>query len=1170
MAKVKWTPEQADAISARRGSILVSAAAGSGKTAVLVQRAIERLTDKENPTAADRLLVVTFTKAAAAEMRARLEKRIAEMIQKNPRDKLLRKQSLLLSQASIGTMHSFCSDILREFFHLLNLPPTFKIIPDKQEEEMKNNAASEVLNEFFENTESSLLADTFSGEKDDKKLSKTVISLYEYMSSHPYPKKWLNERAQLYLTAENLGESPWGEIILSHAEDASKYGIQLINEAFSIIEDDENIKKSFQAALESYLSFFTAIIECVQNKDWNKIALLVRTASFAGLSPLKGYNDNLQKKRATSLRDKAKKIVDDQLKKLFSITSEHCIAELRTIGEITAELALLTKQFSERYQEKKLEKGFFDYGDLEHYTIQLLLSEDGERTAAAQELSNRFDEIMIDEFQDINEIQDVIFKSISKDETNLFMVGDVKQSIYGFRRSEPQIFIDNRDRFEKYDCVKDRYPAYIMLDRNFRSRIEVTDSVNFIFSQLMRRKTGDIDYTEEEALRCGANYPEKDGYETELHFVKRNGDDVAETEGRFISLQIQEMIASGFTIQDKNGERPVQYKDFCILLRKANAHAHDYAVALQKNNIPVRASVAGGNFFATREIGVIFSFLRVIDNPNQDIPLLTVLMSPIYGFLPDDLFMLRRDNPKISLYVALLNAASKDIRYKTVVEDIQYYRAVSATLASDKFIELLYQKTDYTDMVLSMEDGENRLQNLHLLQKHARDYESSAYHGISGFVRFLSRLQQNDSDFRAAETGSGSENCVQIMSVHKSKGLEFPVCILAGCDRESGGKEKEVPLHPILGLGIKLPDIKLGARFNTMSKEAILLDLKRRESAESMRILYVALTRAKEKLIVVSAVKDTEKLAIDSALQVTSSGISDYAVNSSKSFSEWLMFCALRHPDGRELRRLAELDEDVVSREYFSPWHIGICDSMPETELQTEENPVAALPDEVLYETVRQNISFVYPFSAETETPAKVTASGLTAKENPAHEDILLSRPAWLGEKGMSAAERGTALHNFMQYADFHKAASNPEAELAYLTEKAFISAEHASAVDLSYVRRFFESDLGQRVLKAEDVQKEQRFTVEIPAEEAGFENPHGTMVVLQGAVDCFFIENNVLHIIDFKTDRVKSAEALVPIYQRQLQLYARALGEISDFEIGSCYLYAMYTGESVQVPAGI
>ena len=1157
-----WTEDQTDAIEAKGGSFLVSAAAGSGKTAVLVQRTIGLLADDKEPVPANKLLIVTFTRAAAAEMRMRLEKALGVLIRENPGNDALRRQSILLSQASIGTMHGFCAETIRNYFHELDISPGFKIITDKQEEELKRRAVEEAIENMLSQEAGERLGDAFSADRDDGGLANAVLELYGYMSSHPFPSRWLSDMAKQYRIEAGVGESPWGRIILHYTVNAAEHCIGLMNTARETVMIDSKLEKAFIPLIENECSEAEAVLKAAKSGDWQVTYEAVKSCSFARMPSVRGYADNPLKIYVQALRTEWKETVEKKLKFLFPTGEEGCREEFALVGDIVDALSQITEDFARRYREKKEEKDFFDYNDLEHKMIELLVDSQGNRTKAAIEISGDYDRIMIDEFQDINAVQELIFKSVSRDESNLFMVGDVKQSIYGFRQAMPEIFIKTRDSYDKYSRKEKNSPAYIVLGKNFRSRKNVTQSVNFVFSQIMHKETGDIEYNREEELVYGASYPEKEGCQTEIHIVKQEDDEsVTQAEGRRIAAAIWEMINTGFTVSGRDGERPVEFKDFCILLRSANAHAHDYAAALQKQGIPARATIMGG-FFAAREIGVMLSFLRIISNPNQDIPLLTVLLSPIYGFSHDYMLRLRMENPDKTLYAALLQA--EDELCKRVIEDIAYYRAACVTLSSNSFIELLYGKTGYLDMVLAMDEGESRLANLQLLQKYARDYEQSGYNGISGFTKFMDRLQENRSDLQAAEAGTNIENSVSIMSVHKSKGLEFPVCIVAGCNRKKRVNTDQVLLHPELGLGIMLPGSEIGVKYRTVSREAVALDNNRRESAEEMRILYVAMTRAKEKLIMISTLKKPEDELAKLASKITHDGISNFAAANSKSFAEWILMCALRHPDGKILREMAGADASIIDDSFKTPWKFVLKDAVSEIHVEIKAETLAE-PDMGLYKKIEAAAEYTYTHEGETSIPTKVTASSIAAKEHKTQWTQPLSRPAWLSAKGLTPAERGTALHDYMQYSDFQKAAADPDGELSRLVSDGFLTAEQGGAVNISHIKRFFQSDVGKRILKSKEVEKERRFIVEIPANDV-MESNNSTdcMVVLQGAVDCTFIEDGKLHIIDFKTDRIQCVSELLELYTAQILLYAKAMKEVTGLEVGDCILYSMHLDEYV------
>lgn len=1157
MPETKWTEAQQDAIWARRGTVLVAAAAGSGKTAVLVQRALERLTDPQDPLPADRLLIVTFTKAAAQEMRARLEQRLFALMRENPGDPLLRRQGLLLPQAHIGTVDSFCAEMVREFFHLLDIAPEFKILSDKREEELTAQALEEAVQAAFEEGSVEELADAFTGERDDRKLMQMVRTLYRFMQSHPFPERWLEEKVAQY---EKGDAGPWERAVLDYAKETAGYAAGLLGAGIEASAQDVKLEENFAPVLGADRQALLRLRDACAAGDWGRALALLEGYAPSRRKPLRGYKEDPLFGRLEACRKEAAKALEP-LYKCLCIEAEDSRRELLAAAPLLKSLQALTLDFARRYREKKRERDFLDYSDLEHLAIELFCRPDGSPTPAAGEVAERFGEIMIDEYQDINEVQDSLFRAISRGERNLFMVGDVKQSIYGFRRAMPEIFLRRRGQFPLYDRERDAYPAAIVLDRNFRSRREVTGSVNFVFSQLMSREAGDIDYTGAERLVCAASFADKPGCETELLLIDRQGEEAEVAEAAAIAKRIRGMVEGGFTVSTGQGERPAGWGDFCILLRSANKYAHRYAQELGKLGVPARASSSGG-FFAAREVQAVLSLLRVIDNPNQDIPLLAVLMSPLYGFTADDCARMRGQDRKVPVYISLLRAAEEDGRCRKVIADMGEWRSLSATMPADGFLTLLYGRTGWPDMVLAMEEGPARLENLRLLQRYAQEYEGSGYHGLAGFVRFLDRLRDNGSDLQAAEPRPEDGLAVSIMSVHRAKGLEFPVCIVAGCGRNFVSDQREdILLHPTLGLGVKLKDPGHSARYTTTAREAIALESARLAAAEELRVLYVAMTRAKEKLVLVGSGKKMEEQVGKLAMRAAGAGVMPYLVRMAKNAMEWLVLCALQHPDGGELRKLAGGEDIPVRFDDFTPWRIQLEEYVP-VPLQEELGPAPVEPpDWEMAEWLRQRAEFRYPYEEKLDIPAKVAASKLAVEQGAAGE-VKLSRPAWMGEKGLTPAERGIALHEFMQFADFPSAAADPGKELRRLVEKAWLTPEQGSAVEVHRVRAFFQGDVGKRVLASEEVVKERRFTVSIPSHMVR-EGMEGEEAILQGAVDCTFWEDGKLHIIDFKTDRVETVEELWQRYQVQIRLYAYAMEQATGQEVGDLILYSTYLSEA-------
>ncbi len=1173
--KQNWTPEQADAIQARGGTLLVSAAAGSGKTAVLVQRAIERITDAENPSDADRLLVVTFTRAAAAEMRGRVQSGISRLLEEDPFNFRLQRQQILLQRAHIGTIDSFCSDLVRQNFYLLDVPPDFRILEESEAAVLRAEAADEILEEYYGKGDPSFLefVESFASRRDDAAVAATVGRLYDFIQSHPFPETWLRQKEKLYDPEVPAGRTVWGKSVFADAQDAAEYGISALRSALGLMDGEEDLGRAYGEAFRGDLARLEELRQSIAGSDWNGTAEKAAGFTYQKLKPLRGHGDDPLKARAQALRSAAKDAVNE-IASLFSCSEEQCGEDIARLKPVVSVLFEVTRRFSDAFRRKKEERRAVDFSDIEHLALRLLVEETETGfafTRAAAEISDRFDEVMVDEYQDTNETQDMIFRAVSHGGKDLFLVGDVKQSIYGFRQAMPQIFLRLREELPQYDRMADRYPACVTLDRNFRSRRGVTGAVNFVFRQLMSRKAGELDYTASEELVPAAAYPPDADPAVEFAAVdlSESPEDTESihAECAAIAERIHGMTAGKPQIFENGEMRQAVYRDFCILLRSANRPAHEYVRELTALGIPAWAETAGG-FFETYEVAAALSMLQVIDNPMQDIPLLSVMMGPVYGFTPDEMAQIRISSRSGRLYPAVTAAAGQgNARAAAFLKETEELRAVAATMPSDRLIRAVFRRTGFPDLVQAMPNGALRLANLRLLLEYARKYESSGYNGLSGFLRFLERMRRNSGDLSAASALSESANVVRVMSIHRSKGLEFPVCILAGCARRFNAESPAVLLHRELGLGIRLRE-KTGVRFNTMPRAAVERELRRDGMSEELRVLYVAMTRAKEKLILVTALKNPRGTLSKLASHITEEEkLQPYAVRSAKSISDWLLLCALRHPDGQPLRRLAGADENIVlpSAERWSVRIVGTEPQQEEEEDKTEALPAPG-PDEALLRRIAASLDFKYPYAALNGVCAKVAASELAARGFSA-EFAASSRPAFLSEKGLTPAERGTALHVYLQFADYRAAAEDPQTELERLVSQGFLTAAQAQAVDLERVGAFFASPVGKRVLASPSVSREFRFTVEIPAGrvQPGLPEPFSQEpVVLQGAADCVFEEEGGLVIVDFKTDRKSDPAALWERYRGQLDLYRLAVGQCTGKPVKQCLLYSFFMNREI------
>ena len=1167
----KWTEAQTDAIRARGGSLLVSAAAGSGKTAVLVERVLERLTDPVHPTPADRLLVVTFTRAAAAEMSARISRQIALLLEENPRDVHLQRQQILMARAHISTIHSFCGDLVREFFYKLDISPDFRILDDSEMAVLRADAIEEVLEDYYGRGDEGFLTliDAFAAGRDDSRIVRTVDTLYDFVRSHPFPGRWLREKAAAYRNVADPADTRWGETVFAFAEQAADYALSITDHALALLGEAPEVQAAYRDAYDSDRAGLLALREAVLDRDWDAVVFRCSSFEFARLKALRGFSEDPVKLRVTAARDEVKAVVK-RLADLFCASKEECAHDIERLAPLVEKLFEVTEAYSRVLDEKKAERRAADFGDLEHWTLRLLW-EDGENgpvlTPEAEEIAARFDEVMVDEYQDTNEAQDRIFRAVSRREENLFMVGDVKQSIYGFRQAMPQIFLRRRASFPLYDREKDVYPASVVLDRNFRSAKGVTDAVNFVFRQLMSRETGDLDYGGLEELVPAASYPDTDEPAVELELLDlaqaEEDEALAVQEARRIAALLLEKKETLRVFEDGE-ERPMRWSDTCILLRSANRFAYEYARELQRLGVPARADASGG-FFAAREVSLALSLLRVVDNPLLDIPLAAVLMSPVYGFTADDLARVRLCDRRAPLYLAVRRASEKNEALAAFLRELAEFRGLAAALPSNRLLAELYDRTKLPELVQAMSGGELRLANLRLLLEYAGKYEESGHGGLSGFLRFLDRLERKKADLAVAQTPGELGDAVRVMSIHRSKGLEFPVCVLAGCSRRFNKERGEVLLHPELGLGVRLPDEETGVRYDVLPRQAAALELDRDEMSEELRVLYVAMTRAKQKLILLAGVKDADRTLERLVPRLRQEEkLPPYTVRTCASIADWLLLCALRHPSGGELRdRAGALPGIALPAD--EPWLVRITRPEPVGETRQEERE-AESPDEKSLARLRERLSWRYPGQALAGVPSKVAASDL-AERGLRREHWASSRPAFLGKGGLTPAERGTALHQFLQFANWEAARVDPQAELSRLDAARYLTPEQAAAVDLSRVRAFFASPLAKRIFDSPRVLREYRFTSELPAGAVreGLSGDDALRpVILQGVVDCAFEEDGALVVLDFKTDRVPNLDTLLSRYRGQLALYQGALARCTGLPVRECVLYSFHLGAAV------
>ncbi len=1151
MARFEPTSAQKSAIEESGRAVLVSAAAGSGKTRVLTERLLRRI---EHDADIDSFLVITFTKAAAAELKSRILDEISERLAVDPDNRRLRRQSALCAKAQIGTIDSFCQSFLRENCHAAQLSPEFRVIEEDRAEAIKQRVIQRVLDACYEAPDEGfrLLSDTVGAGRDDKRLAETVLELHRKTQSHARPELWLRQQLEVLEPEEtDAGKTVWGAEILNAVRDDALYWAQRMDEICTLAEKDALVAAKYGPGFaETALSLRDFARVCELGWDRAREALPI---SFPKLGVIRNPLDPELKEHTKAVRDLCKKSCA-KYDKLLSASSEKLLCDMRSSAPAMRALIELTLRFDRAYAAEKRRRAEVDFADLEHLTAQLLTNEDGSPTELARETSQRFCEIMVDEYQDVNRVQDEIFRALSKNGENLFMVGDVKQSIYRFRLTDPLIFTE---KYEKYAFLPDageNEPIKIMLQENFRSRREVIDGINGVFSACMSKKLGEIDYDENALLRCGGVYDDP-GATPELILidVKSDEDDLrdkTEKEAAVVAEKILKLMRSGMTVSG----RALGYGDIALLMRSANSVGETYRRELILRGIPVAAG-QGGSFFSATEIASLMSLLAIIDNPHQDVALIAVLRSSAFGFTADELTQIRLADRDSDFYTALKKAAGTDEKCGKFLETLEKLRSRATDAPVDELLTFIYNELDLTAKCAAMQDAPQRLANLRMMLELSERFASGGFRGLHRFCRWLRQLAGRGGDMGAA----GTDDAVKIMTIHKSKGLEFPVVFLCDTSRRfnSADLKQTVLIHPELGLGAKVYDASRRLEYPGLARNAIKQRLKREMLSEEMRLLYVALTRARERLIITAALKEPEEKLQSMMLQCTNP-MSPEVLIGAQSMADW-MICA-QLCSGEEKIKLSFVSAAEAT-------------AAQEEETELEKAPFAA----DIVEKLRRNLAFSYPHEAATFLPSKVTATELKHLEESDEEAESIApatrsrfRAPRLGDdRPLTPTQRGSAAHTFLQHVDYDKADSEKalREELARLTAQKFLTSQQAESVDLGCIRRLFASPVGQRIMSADRLWREFKFSLLCPAEKF-FPGGEGESVLLQGVIDCMIDEGGEITIIDYKTDRVRGEELIsrARSYAKQLEAYAYAAKRMTGKPVRECVLYFLYSGETVRV----
>ncbi len=1185
----KLTNEQQSAVDSRERSLLVSAAAGSGKTKVLVERLFSYV-EREGANLDD-FLIITYTRAAASELRGKIAKALNERMERDPGNYHLRQQMLRVYRADIKTVDAFCTSLLRENCHLLGedarghaLRPDFRVLDENEAEVLRGRVLARTLEDFYDHLTSggTLLADTLGAGRDDSALEQLVLELHAKLQAQPYEDKWLDaQRAFWRAVPEKIEDTPYGKILLNEVGRKARHCKSLLQRAAQEMCANDALNQKYAPAFLD-ASYQLEALEGKIAQGWD--AARGVTIAFPRLAAVKDSDGGEMKARMKGLWDNCKETVKG-FAELFAASSDEAVEDLRTMAPAMLALIDLTADFSRRYNEEKRRRNAADFSDQEHEAIRLLVGKNGEPTELAALVSTRYREIMVDEYQDTNEVQNRIFDAISCKGENLFTVGDVKQSIYRFRLADPRIFLQHYNPCPPLAAADEHESAKLLLSRNFRSRREVLEATNFVFRNVLSREMGELDYGEDEMLRPGASYAESSVCGAEFHLLDlptQTGEHrvrASEAEAAFVADYIRNMLSSEFPVQDdKTRElRPVREEDIVILMRSPSTRLLDYRRALESRGIRCAAD-AGEDFFASMEIAVLFSFLQVIDNPRQDVPLIAVLRSPLFGFVPDELAALRSQQRTGDFYDALL--LGEDGHSRAFLAVLRSLRDSAAHLSVRELLSEIYRKCNVLGVFGAMHRGAERKENLLAFLELSEDFARAGRQGLFDFVRTL-REQLASGEAAAMQTTHASSG-VRIMSIHKSKGLEFPVVILSDLARRFSNMDfqSSVLVHPQLGLGPVCVDARRHIQYPTIARQALERTLRREAKAEELRVLYVAMTRAKEKLIMVHTQANAGGRVAD-LMALSDCPVLPEAVDSGKCMGDWIMLPLLQRSEAGALRAFAGQNSEGRFFAEETPWtvcvHDGLQFAAPAQQSDAAEEERAPQREELPADFAA--LSYRYPYAEQTAFPAKLTATQLKGRaideeisENTTLPPRLrnLCKPKFLaGKTALTGAERGTALHLVMQDLDFFCEPNEQSVreQIEKLRAQRKLTDEQANAVDVRAIVRFLRSDLAARIRKSKQVEREYRFSLLRPVRDFSSLDADDS-VLLQGVVDCFFEEDGELVVVDFKTDHVSRAQLdeRAEHYRPQLEAYSMALTRVMGKKVKEKVLYFFSAGEEVRL----
>ena len=1241
---VQWTKEQQEVIRLRDRNILVSAAAGSGKTAVLVERILSKITDNTHPADIDRLLIMTFTRAAAGEMKERISAVIEKALGEDPDNEHLQRQTTLLHTAQITTIDGFCAYIIRNYFHLIGLDPGYRTADEGELKLLRGDVVKALLEEHYAQKDEKFqkFVECFATGKSDENLGDLIQKLYEMAMSNPFPEKWLQKCLGDYRieSLEELRETEWMKMLWDAVGDELQEAELLIREARNVCAEADG-PYLYEDTLNSDLILVRDLQELAEKRDYNGTVKVLVKPAFARLSTKKALDVEEQKKqRVKELRDEEKGILKELGQRYFQSSEEEILETIRYVREPIEMLIELTIQFMEQFGMAKREKNILDFTDMEHFALQILMTKEGEEihmSQAARELSAKYDEVLVDEYQDSNFVQELLTTAVSgwiNQKKNIFMVGDVKQSIYRFRLARPELFMEKYKSYSTEEAKEQR----IDLHKNFRSRAQVLESVNFIFRQIMGEDLGGVAYDKDAALYPGASFPEGESEEfvkTEVLLIEKDGEELAdvqesadagaqgsqmelenqnaqELEALAIAQRIQEIVGKEQIVDKETREyRPVEYGDIVILLRTAYGWAETFREVLASQGIPVYCTSRTG-YFSALEIVTVLNYLKVCDNPLQDIPLMGVLRSPIVGCTSQELAELRIHYPKGLLYESLtayVGESSKTdfltekdflkLRLSYFLQLLEKVRNMAAYTPVHELILYVLKETGYGNYARALPGGEQRFANLTMLVEKAMDYEKTSYRGLFNFVRYIEQLQAYEVDYGEVNLTGAGNTAVEIMTIHKSKGLEFPVVFVAGMGKQFNFQDMNAGLllHPELGIGADavIPEKRVIA--SSLNKQIIRRQLLKESLGEELRVLYVAMTRAKEKLILTGTVGKLEKqmVSLSRFLDEEEELLPLGTRMKAKNYWAFVLPALVRHRAMSELlgeygilmKKQKGIYDDVsdfvikkvtVRQMTEKAVILQAGNQMQEEYLKNWD--ADQVYDKEVREEIEKRFSFVYPYKYLEDIPVKVSVSDLKKRswhdESELEENISVSAeeqveeqeapvPAFIAEKQeeYKGAARGTAYHRLMECLDYAEVESEEqlEVQLKRLLESQKMTEQEAECIRIRDIKKFVDSELGQRMKKAvvkKQLYREQPFVIRRSASLLDDSWKDETILV-QGIIDAYFTEDGEIVLVDYKTDRVRKGQEqkLVDLYHVQLEDYAQALERMTGMKVKEKIIYS-------------